>query len=729
MINNLKIKGIATYKNGIEYIPKKFNFFYGPNGTGKSTISKVLSGELSSAETSVINNDIQEEILVYNKSFIKRNLQTDNGIKGIFTLGEDSIEKRTQILTKKETIEEQKKILIRYNCSVKKQNEEKKQAFEELETKCWKIKNDIETKFPEVIKGFKKKKIFCEKCIDSYENTYNYLTLTDLQKRYNTVYQKDRIEDLKYENINLENIRKYDNNELLYKSITGKNDNDIGEFIEYLNASDWVKEGLVFLDRTENKCPFCQRKLPDNITENIKKYFDKTYEESKEKIEEYAKSYEEIRGEIILVTDNISSNKYDYVDYQQFDLKKNELIVKINSNLNDIEKKRRNLAEVINIDSMVDEAINLHNEIEKINRKIEENNKLLNNQQAKNETNNMVWRYVSNIYKDDITTYKTIASRCDKVISCITQKIDTTNEKIRLLQDGIKKLESTIASIEPTIEAVNNILRGFGFIGFMLSIDENQQGVYKVIRPNGDDASTTLSEGEYNFISFLYFYYLCYGSQRKDEIIKDKILVIDDPMSSMDSNVLFIVSTLVKEMLYKCNEGKEGMEQAFILTHNAYFYKEITYWGRKNQLPVSETKYCILNKRDEDTTIAEYDKNPIKTSYELLWSELRNSDCKSKSYTLNIMRRILEHYFTLLGGMEYEKCIHEFKGSDQLICRALVSFINDGSHSVFEDHLYTPDGYSIENYKHVFELIFDKLNQKEHYDMMMKKDDETKKFL
>lgn len=33
------------------------------------------------------------------------------------------------------------------------------------------------------------------------------------------------------------------------------------------------------------------------------------------------------------------------------------------------------------------------------------------------------------------------------------------------------------------------------------------------------------------------------------EAVKDKIVVIDDPVSSMDSGALFIVSALVREMI------------------------------------------------------------------------------------------------------------------------------------------------------------------------------------
>ncbi len=54
-----------------------------------------------------------------------------------------------------------------------------------------------------------------------------------------------------------------------------------------------------------------------------------------------------------------------------------------------------------------------------------------------------------------------------------------------------------------------------------------------------------LSEGERNFIAFLYFYHLVRGSLTDSDVSKDKIVVIDDPVLSMDSSVLFIVSTLV----------------------------------------------------------------------------------------------------------------------------------------------------------------------------------------
>ena len=42
-------------------------------------------------------------------------------------------------------------------------------------------------------------------------------------------------------------------------------------------------------------------------------------------------------------------------------------------------------------------------------------------------------------------------------------------------------------------------------------------------------------------------------------------------------------------------------------------------------------------------------ENPIKSSYELLWQELKNENAKSNITFQNIMRRIIENYFKLLG--------------------------------------------------------------------------------
>ncbi|MFD2879946.1 AAA family ATPase [Paenibacillus rhizoplanae] len=67
-----------------------------------------------------------------------------------------------------------------------------------------------------------------------------------------------------------------------------------------------------------------------------------------------------------------------------------------------------------------------------------------------------------------------------------------------------------------------------------------RRGTTKIVREDGKDAKDTLSEGEKTFITFLYFYQLLKGSNDISEIMTDKVVVIDDPISILDSSVLFL---------------------------------------------------------------------------------------------------------------------------------------------------------------------------------------------
>lgn len=77
--------------------------------------------------------------------------------------------------------------------------------------------------------------------------------------------------------------------------------------------------------------------------------------------------------------------------------------------------------------------------------------------------------------------------------------------------------------------------------------------VYEIIRTSTGLVAENLSEGERNFIAFLYFHQLVLGSPEADAVVKDKIVAIDDPVSSMDSSTLFVVGALVRDMLAICN--------------------------------------------------------------------------------------------------------------------------------------------------------------------------------
>ena len=110
--------------------------------------------------------------------------------------------------------------------------------------------------------------------------------------------------------------------------------------------------------------------------------------------------------------------------------------------------------------------------------------------------------------------------------------------------------------------------------------------------------------------------------------------------------------------------------------------------------------------------------NPIKTSYELLWAEVRKPE-RSNLAIQNTLRRILENYFKILGGIEFDKLCEFFDGKEKIICKSLCSWVHDGSHFAHDDLYISIDESTVDSYIKVFRAIFEKSNHGAHYRMMM----------
>lgn len=146
---------------------------------------------------------------------------------------------------------------------------------------------------------------------------------------------------------------------------------------------------------------------------------------------------------------------------------------------------------------------------------------------------------------------------------------------------------------------------------------------------------------------------------------KDKIVVIDDPVSSMDSSALFTIASLVRNMIKICcnnfdieSDGDMFIKQIFYLIHNPFFFKEISYGMISKHEYVSfyeitkdRNNHSHITLRDCNSGIAGGGKvnySPVRTSYEVLWYEYKSSD--DPVILLNVIRRILEYYFLQMCG-------------------------------------------------------------------------------
>lgn len=192
---------------------------------------------------------------------------------------------------------------------------------------------------------------------------------------------------------------------------------------------------------------------------------------------------------------------------------------------------------------------------------------------------------------------------------------------------------------------------------------------------------------------------------------------------------LTVVSTLLRDVFTDIHTRKGAIKQVILLTHNVYFHKEIAFLDKHCKWR-NNVKYLVLRKRDNVSSIQDYgEQNPIKSSYELLWTELRSKSQHSCVVIQNIMRRIIENYFLILGGISPEVILEKFNNyEERAVCRSLLSWVNDGSHSLPDDLFVEISDDQLNRNMAVFKDIFYKMGQEAHYEMMMQmkeKEDES----
>ncbi|WP_286978706.1 AAA family ATPase [Pseudomonas sp.] len=358
--------------------------------------------------------------------------------------------------------------------------------------------------------------------------------------------------------------------------------------------------------------------------------------------------------------------------------------------------------------------------INSTNLKVSEHNRLVSGFSVEqNKLTDAVWRYLLDAeLKDTIANYKENADRLSKAIDGITKSMDKTAEEISTTEVEIAEIETSLTSVRPTVIAINKILKDFGFRSFSLD-PACADNSYRLIRSDGTDAKSTLSEGEKTFVTFLYFYHLLRGSITTSGISTNRIVVIDDPVSSLDSDVLFIVSSLIKKLFYEVRQKGNNLKQVFVLTHNVHFHKEITFNPqRAGDASIKDETFWVVRKPDVFSKIEGFENNPIKTSYQLLWAELTRKPLPALTIQ-NTMRRIMENYFKILGNIDTHEIINKFEGQDKVQCQSLISWVNDGSHYSPDDLYVAISDSMAQNYMKIFFKVFKAMGHMPHYKMMM----------
>ena len=284
-------KSWPTYLNSI---------VYGSNGTGKTTISKVIAEESQFDGCRIVwKGGTQLETMVYNRDFVDQHFNQFIEVKGIFTLGE----KDKGILDRIETAKQELDGIVaniemlRGTLEGEESSGGKRAELEvlenEFEEKCWTLKLKHDEKLRGAFTGVRgKKRDFKAKLLEqSTSNSSSVVQLVDLEKKAETVFGKTPQTELFLKVPEYEDLLAHELDPVLIKKIVGKSDVNIAAMIQKLSNSDWVKQGREFYEINDGICPFCQQTTDESFAISLNDYFDEAFEEDTTTIETLYTNY------------------------------------------------------------------------------------------------------------------------------------------------------------------------------------------------------------------------------------------------------------------------------------------------------------------------------------------------------------------------------------------------------------------------------------------------------
>lgn len=730
MLTSIEIAGVATYPAAGETLTdlKKINYLFGHNGCGKTTISRAIYDPAACAGYNVSWKDGRAiETLVYNSDFAEANFGVQ--LKGIFTLGEDSTKAVAEIETLQQQIGQLDRDIDRLRQKLEGDDgtggsrKDLADARSLLNEACWKSQQAHRAVFEEAMTGYRQSKVaFCNKVLkEAAENTTDVNTLEDLTARAATVFKDTTSPEAAIQPISFTAFPTLEKSAILGRKVVGRDDVVVAALIGRLGNSDWVKQGMKYLTAADGSCPFCQQIAPANLLADMNAFFDAQYEADLAEIAQLSTQYEAATKAVCARLDALVSSPGRFIKLETLTERYHALKTAFELNLERLIAKRREPSSKIKLEDTQEFGNAISDLLMQANTAINAYNETIHDlSKSKRTLISQVWRFIVEERRTDLITYEASATKLSKMIEGLEAKIAEKKSERNRLDIQLKAREASITSVKPTVDEINRILSSFGFTSFKLTVAGERGDMYRIVRLDGSDAAKTLSEGERSFITFLYFYHMLTGSTSGTGTTVDKVVVFDDPVSSLDSDVLFIVSALIRKVVGDVRAGKGWVRQLFVLTHNIYFHKEVSY--DRDRPPSGcrrDETFWVVRKRGNVSSLHHYAFNPVKTSYELLWEDVRNSE-RANLTIQNTLRRIVENYLVVLGGWRQDAIVALFTGRDAQVCASLFSWINDGSHSAHDDIYLAADDNAVQSYLRVFEQVFEKTGHIAHYRMMMR---------
>ena len=704
------------YENEINF-DKNLNFVFGKNGTGKSTLTKLLKEY----------GEQDYDVRVF-QGF--ENMVGENNRLNAVILGEENNEIAQEIEIKKEDIKKKKEEIDKINLEIK----EPKDNSENLWKKFEKIKKNINQKNSQTQDFYTDSAAKIKKMTDPQisKTTYNKNDFISEKKNAKLLGEADikslkkliktevkMAQEIEFPSINLQNeLEKI--NSILGKKVEEKV--KIKRLENNEEKRNFAKKGL-HLHKVGEICSFCGNIIKQEEYEELEKYF------LADDIEEFQKEIEIFKDNYKKIIESIENIKFDKNNFypnnierlsqiiEEYEAIKEDIIKILKNFLENLEKKdifKEN--EKIFIDNI---SLNFNKISKEYGDLVKSNNNSNLAKEKENAKANLRYHYIKleldnfkeEIKLNEVKKLEEESSKYETEIENKKNEITKINNEIKKLNLEISQLEAQTKNEKKMVENINKKIKNYTSFELVHKEDIEGKGFYNVkcLRTNEDRDITQISTGEKNIIALLYFI------EKLNEIneveTRDKLIIFDDPMNSNDDTMQY----LIIEELTNLIKNLDKNDKFIVMTHNVHFYINLKY--RKENYNnntfirlVSDSKKTKINyikNKDED----------FKTSYKSLWNEisilfaLPYCDI-NPAILLNPIRRIIETYVNF-NGLEQSDFLSKVEGAKK--------FFDVNSHSI-DDLEADLNGKSKENIIEIFKECFEKNNSIEHFKIFWKEE-------
>ncbi len=663
-INIKKIKSFKAFC-GLDMIEmdefKHCNIIFGNNGCGKTSLTRafellILKNKhiekyrtISTAESPSIEFECKDEsytiepnsnigapsfkVEIYNSDFLHNNtpFNSEFGLKKLddgtiilegSVLGEETkeinqlkdcrgkVEKRQKEIGDENSTET---LIAKQESEIKKYNEEIKKIREKVTSRTIQITpNEIEINdFCKVSKNHFKyqedalmnlEKDFNE--LDEAIKKFDDLKETKLPKDYQTI--KDKLESLFSFDIDKE---------------AGQVSEKIKEHISKVGR-EFIEKGIKLQkEMPDNACPFCTQKITNNIIQAYTSYFNKS-------IEQFNQDSLEISGTLknILNQWNIKEILQSFERFEPFmeDFLKEKkslenALEQIKDSLEELQKEVDKKEGAKNEEKFQEIDKKLLEIQENIQQCVGETGKILNQKKEQKKKLKKLKTELKEARikkaKHDSYDWQKSKEEAERKLSVLVSR----NKRLKCLLEKIdNKLKGLYNQKRPDIKIINSYLKALNLPKY--SLNEDYRIVLNSVDLENSKAKMILSDGEKTTLAFAYFLARLKLFYKKEDL-KNLVVVIDDPISSLDEQRIYNTSNIVakinQELVGEALE-KDEKAQVFVLTHNHTFMARLINMVGKN------ARYFQLERHQNQLKIVCKNKvvGYFDTFYLLLFKEV-----------------------------------------------------------------------------------------------------------